>query len=157
MWYTKRAIELSWHAILKSNNLHVLALKWTLYPASYTRTPFFPVNLNISVPILLAPLNYILSKCVNSTVVRYWKTEIVGAPCGKLAGKTVAVKDNVCVAGVPMMNGSRILEGYVPEFDASVVTRVLDQGLYLSPHTFTDAFTDPAVNLNAWIQAFAVL
>src|SRR5207237_5220148 len=37
-------------------------------------------------------------------------------------------KDNVCVAGIPMMNGSSILEGYVPEFDATIVTRILDAG-----------------------------
>ena len=47
---------------------------------------------------------------------------------GVLAGKRVAVKDNICVAGVPMMNGSRVLEGYVPEVDATVVTRILDAG-----------------------------
>ena len=59
----------------------------------------------------------------------YWKTDIKGAGAGGvLAGKTVAVKDNICVAGVPMMNGSRILEGYVPEVDATVVTRILDAG-----------------------------
>jgi amidase len=29
---------------------------------------------------------------------------------------------------VPMMNGSRVLEGYVPDIDATVVTRVLDAG-----------------------------
>jgi amidase len=44
----------------------------------------------------------------------YWKTDIDGASKGILAGKKVAVKDNLCVAGVPMMNGSRWLEGYVP-------------------------------------------
>jgi len=58
----------------------------------------------------------------------YWRTEIRGAADGALAGKRVAVKDNVCVAGVPMMNGSRVLEGYVPEVDATVVTRILDAG-----------------------------
>jgi amidase len=58
----------------------------------------------------------------------YWKSTIKGAPSGILAGKTVAVKDNICVAGVPMANGSRVLEGYVPEIDATVVTRVLDAG-----------------------------
>src|SRR4029078_8519926 len=35
---------------------------------------------------------------------------------------------NICVAGVPMMNGSALLEGYVPEIDATVVTRLLDHG-----------------------------
>jgi amidase len=58
----------------------------------------------------------------------YWKTNITGSSNGILAGKRVAVKDNICVAGVPMMNGSRWLEGYVPEVDATVVTRVLDSG-----------------------------
>ena len=58
----------------------------------------------------------------------YWKTDIKGSGNGVLAGKRVAVKDNICVAGVPMMNGSRVLEGYVPEIDATVVTRVLDAG-----------------------------
>src|SRR4051812_27253644 len=48
----------------------------------------------------------------------YWKCSIKGAEDGPLAGKRIAIKDNVCVAGVPMMNGSSALEGYVPEFDA---------------------------------------
>ena len=58
----------------------------------------------------------------------YWRTEITGAPSGPLTGKTLAIKDNVCVAGVPMMNGSSVLEGYTPEIDATVVTRILDAG-----------------------------
>jgi len=57
-----------------------------------------------------------------------FKTEIKGAAGGQLAGKKVAIKDNICVAGVPMMNGSRVLEGYVPEIDATVVSRILDAG-----------------------------
>lgn len=58
----------------------------------------------------------------------YWRTDIKGASSGPLAGKTLAIKDNVCVAGVPMMNGSSILEGYTPEIDATIVTRILDAG-----------------------------
>ncbi|WP_207483283.1 amidase [Arenibaculum pallidiluteum] len=58
----------------------------------------------------------------------YWKSEVKGAPGGKLAGKTVALKDNVCLAGVPMMNGASTLEGYVPNMDATIVTRMLDEG-----------------------------
>lgn len=56
----------------------------------------------------------------------YWKTDIKGAEDGPLRGKRIAIKDNICVAGVPMMNGSRVLEGYVPDVDATVVTRILD-------------------------------
>jgi amidase len=58
----------------------------------------------------------------------YYKSTIKGAAKGKLAGKTVAMKDNICVAGVPMMNGASTFEGYVPDVDATCVTRVLDAG-----------------------------
>jgi amidase len=58
----------------------------------------------------------------------YWRCSIKGAPGGKLAGKKLAIKDNVCVAGIPMMNGSNVLEGYVPDVDATIVTRILDAG-----------------------------
>ncbi|KAK3103297.1 hypothetical protein FSP39_018300, partial [Pinctada imbricata] len=58
----------------------------------------------------------------------YWRCEIKGAENGLLRGKTIAIKDNISVAGVPMMCGSKLLEGYMPEFDATVVTRILDQG-----------------------------
>jgi len=58
----------------------------------------------------------------------YVKTTIKGADSGVLAGKTVAIKDSACVADIPMMNGASVLEGYVPDMDATVVTRVLDAG-----------------------------
>jgi amidase len=58
----------------------------------------------------------------------YQKCSIKGAANGPLSGKRIAIKDNVCVAGVPMMNGSSLLEGYVPEIDATIVTRILDAG-----------------------------
>jgi amidase len=56
------------------------------------------------------------------------KTHITGAPSGRLAGKKVAVKDTYALAGVPLTNGASVLEGYVPEFDAPVITRLLDAG-----------------------------
>jgi amidase len=56
------------------------------------------------------------------------KFSIKGAKSGKLAGKKVAIKDTYCVAGVPLTNGASVLEGYVPEFDATIVTRLLDAG-----------------------------
>ena len=58
----------------------------------------------------------------------YVKTEVKGAARGKLKGKTVVLKDNVMLAGVPMMNGAATLEGYVPDIDATVATRLLDAG-----------------------------
>jgi amidase len=58
----------------------------------------------------------------------YWRTDISTGADGLLKGKKVAIKDNICVAGVPMMNGSALLEGYVPELDATIVTRILEAG-----------------------------
>ena len=70
----------------------------------------------------------------------YVKTDIQGAPTGKLKGKTVAVKDNVCVAGVPMMNGSSTLEGYIPNIDATIVTRLLDAGAVIKGKSHCELF-----------------
>ena len=56
----------------------------------------------------------------------YVKTRVEGASTGKLKGKTVVLKDNVMLAGVQMMNGASTLEGYTPEIDATIVTRILD-------------------------------
>lgn len=58
----------------------------------------------------------------------YIKTDIKGSPRGLLAGRTIALKDNVCLAGVPMMNGASTLKGYTPDVDATIVTRILDAG-----------------------------
>jgi amidase len=58
----------------------------------------------------------------------YYKSTVKGAPRGKLAGRTVVLKDNVMLAGVPMMNGSTTLEGFVPTSDATIVSRMLDAG-----------------------------
>src|SRR5215467_3183975 len=58
----------------------------------------------------------------------YVTAEIKDAGDGPLAGRRVAVKDNIEVAGLPMMNGSATVEGFIPRRDATVVTRVLDAG-----------------------------
>jgi amidase len=57
-----------------------------------------------------------------------WKCRIEGAADGLLAGKTVSFKDHIAVAGIPMSFGSFALEGFIPDFDATVVTRVLKEG-----------------------------
>src|ERR1700687_1508818 len=83
------------------------------------------------VPPGLAPIaprspGYRPSASENPYGAWYWKTNIRTGAKGLLSGKKIAIKDNICVAGVPMMNGSALLEGYVPEVDATVVTCTLD-------------------------------
>jgi amidase len=63
------------------------------------------------------PFNAIVRRC-----------RVKGAASGKLAGKRIAVKESVAVAGIPISGGSRVLEGYVPEADATIVARMLDDG-----------------------------
>ncbi|MGA9870517.1 MAG: amidase [Rhodococcus sp. (in: high G+C Gram-positive bacteria)] len=62
----------------------------------------------------------------------YVTTDIRETTEGPLAGCRIAIKDNTAVAGVPMMNGSRTVEGFVPAEDATVVRRLLDAGAIVS-------------------------
>ena len=61
-------------------------------------------------------------------------------PSGPLRGRRIAIKDNVCVAGMPMMNGSAVLEGFVPEADATVVERILDAGGEIAGKAVCESF-----------------
>ena len=63
------------------------------------------------------PFNAIVRRCT-----------LKGAASGKLAGKRFGLKNNICVAGMPMTCASLLLEGYIPETDATIVTRLLDAG-----------------------------
>jgi len=70
----------------------------------------------------------------------YYKSRVEGAKNGKLKGKTVVLKDNIMLAGVPMMNGSSTLEGYTPDVDATVVNRILDAGGVILGKAHCEAF-----------------
>jgi len=76
----------------------------------------------------------------NSHNAWYVKTTVRGAESGKLAGKTIALKDNIMLAGVPMMNGSATMEGYMPDIDATVVERILDAGGTILGKVHCEAF-----------------
>ncbi|MFZ5849866.1 MAG: Asp-tRNA(Asn)/Glu-tRNA(Gln) amidotransferase subunit GatA [Actinomycetota bacterium] len=63
-----------------------------------------------------------------------------GDPLGPLAGVPVAVKDVFTTEGVPTTCGSRILEGWRPPYDATVVRRLRAAGLVLLGKTNMDEF-----------------
>ncbi len=63
-----------------------------------------------------------------------------GEPLGALAGVPVAVKDLLCTVGQPTTCGSRILEGWVPPYDATVVARLRAAGLPILGKTNLDEF-----------------
>jgi amidase len=64
-----------------------------------------------------------------------WKCQIEGSAEGLLAGKMVSYNDHIAVAGIPMSFGSFALEGFIPDFDATVVTRALKEGGENEPAT----------------------
>lgn len=62
----------------------------------------------------------------------YVTAEISSGADGPLSGRRVAIKDNIAVAGIPMMNGSRALEGFIPSVDATVIERLLGAGAVIA-------------------------
>jgi len=57
-----------------------------------------------------------------------------------LAGVPIAIKDNMCTRGVPTTAGSRILDGWRPPYDATVVTRLRQAGAIILGKTNLDEF-----------------
>jgi amidase len=57
-----------------------------------------------------------------------WMGPIEPTGKGLLDGCEVGIKDAICVAGMPARNGSPLLADFVPDIDATVVTRILAAG-----------------------------
>ena len=63
-----------------------------------------------------------------------------GKPVGVLAGVPVALKDNMCTRGIETTCSSKILEGWKPPYDATVVTRLQQAGAVMVGKTNLDEF-----------------
>ena len=63
-----------------------------------------------------------------------------GETLGPLAGVPIAVKDLLCYKGLPTTASSRILEGWLPPYNATVVDKLLAAGLVILGKTNLDEF-----------------
>ena len=63
-----------------------------------------------------------------------------GRPVGPLAGVPIAIKDNMCTRGIETTCSSRILQGWKPPYDATVITRLRQAGAVMVGKTNLDEF-----------------
>src|SRR5687767_10897286 len=66
--------------------------------------------------------------------------DAAGRSTGLLHGVPIALKDNMCTAGVPTTASSKILRGFVPPYDATVVERLEAAGAIVIGKTNLDEF-----------------
>jgi aspartyl-tRNA(Asn)/glutamyl-tRNA(Gln) amidotransferase subunit A len=84
--------------------------------------------------------NTVMADAALATARRLDERVAAGEDPGPLAGVPVALKDNLCTRGTPTTCSSRILEGWRPPYDATVVTRLAAAGAVAIGKTNLDEF-----------------
>jgi len=77
------------------------------------------------------------ARAADKKIAKARKTKAKPPP---LLGLPIAIKDVLTVAGMPATAGSRILEKFVPSYNATSVQRLLDAGVVILGKTNTDEF-----------------
>lgn len=75
-----------------------------------------------------------------------------GLPLGRLAGLPVAIKDNICDKGIECRCASRVLEGYIPPYHATVVAKLRAAGAIIIGRTNLDEFAMGSSTENSGYQ-----
>lgn len=77
--------------------------------------------------------------------------QLAKKPKGRLAGLPISVKDCICVKDVESRAGSKMLSGYKPVFDATVIERVKKEGAIIIGKTSQDEFGFGSFSTNVGI------
>jgi aspartyl-tRNA(Asn)/glutamyl-tRNA(Gln) amidotransferase subunit A len=98
-----------------------------------------------------AHLNIFLELFPESTLAQAARVDEKRAAgkAGRLAGAIIALKDNLCYAGHRVSASSRILEGYVSPYSATVVERLLAEDAVIIGRTNCDEFAMGSSNENS--------
>ena len=97
----------------------------------------------------LNAFNTVLSERALERAADIDRRRAAGQPLGPLAGVPVAVKDNLCLQGVRTTASSRILDRYVPPYDATVIRRLEGAGAIVVAKTNCDEFAMGSSNENS--------
>ncbi|MFN8020675.1 MAG: Asp-tRNA(Asn)/Glu-tRNA(Gln) amidotransferase subunit GatA [Acidimicrobiales bacterium] len=84
--------------------------------------------------------NHVMADEARAAAAAVDEAVAAGRPVGPLAGVPVALKDNMCTRGVPTTCSSKILEGWRPPYDATVVTKLAAAGAVVIGKTNLDEF-----------------
>ncbi|MFM8867123.1 MAG: Asp-tRNA(Asn)/Glu-tRNA(Gln) amidotransferase subunit GatA [Ilumatobacteraceae bacterium] len=84
--------------------------------------------------------NLVTTEQARATAAEVDEAVKAGKPLGPLAGVPIALKDNMCTRGVETTCSSKILEGWKPPYDATVVTKLREAGAVVVGKTNLDEF-----------------
>ena len=88
----------------------------------------------------LHAFNLVTADAARAAAAEVDRRVAAGDDPGPLAGVPVALKDNLCTRGVPTTCSSKILEGWCPPYDATVVERLTAAGAVVVGKTNLDEF-----------------